>query len=140
MKYKIKKALYWHDWVDEEDEASDLKHQVVSPCKEKGITFDTMEATDIPPLFYEQARDFDVLFFDWGGMSMGNTMMEHFCGNIIEHAENHPSKYYIMVSTFTEDAMREAIAHYGDDRPFNVFLNIDEFAEHLNQMNKGGKK
>jgi hypothetical protein len=70
---------------------------------------------------------FDVLFFDWGGASLGNSMMDHFCRRILNHANEHPSRFYVMTSNFTKAAMKDAIREFGDDKPANIFLTVDEF-------------
>lgn len=80
-----------------------------------------VEMTTLPP-FKEK---FDVLFFDWGGMSLGNSMLDHFCKNIIECAENNPGRIFIMTSEMTKYAMMEAL-HELKDRPNNIYLSIEK--------------
>lgn len=132
---KLKRALYWHDPVfGKDEEQQDIDLQILWPCEKKGIEVEKLETTDIPPIHdNEMSKDFDTLFFDWGGMSLGNSLMEHFCRDILSHAQDHPSKSYVMVSSFTEAAMKEAIAYFDKDKPFNIFLNIDSFAKYLKE-------
>ena len=75
---------------------------------------------------------YDILFFDWGGMSIGNSMLEHFCEYIIEEAEKYPNRIYIMTSFFTAEAIKEAIDDIGEDKP-NIFLDIEKFAAYYKQ-------
>ena len=83
---------------------------------------------DIPVELWERPpfeEKFDILFFDWGGMSLGNSMLEHFCGNIVEEAENNPGRVFVMTSSFTEYAMREALQDL-KDRPNNIYLTLEK--------------
>ena len=83
---------------------------------------------DIPVELWEKPpwdERFDILFFDWGGMSFGNSMLEHFCRYIIENAENNPGRVYVMTSLFTEAAMRDALQEL-KDRPRNIYLSIEK--------------
>ena len=125
---RFDKGIYWHDTVDtKEDEQADFEIQVKDPCEENKIYFKSMKYTDVPPF----KEDFDVLFFDWGGMSLGNSMMDHFCRYILEHAEDHPNRFYVMVSSFTKEAMADAVETLGKDKPFNVMLSVDELGAWL---------
>ncbi len=129
----FRKAIYWYDPT--ENAEKDFISQVEEPCKKYGIWFKEIEKTDIGPRVLNES--FDVLFFDWGGMCIGNNMIYHFCRNILKHAEDNPSKYYVMVSAFTREAMKDAIDAFGEEKPFNVFLSIEEFAGWLkNNKNK----
>lgn len=64
---------------------------------------------------------YDILFFDWGGMSMGNSLLESFCRVILKAAEEHPSRYFCMTSVFTKYAMIDACIEY-TNIPGNIFL------------------
>lgn len=124
------KGIYWHDWVTSEDEKSDLKVQVLDPCDKAKISIKKMKCAELPQCLEE---NFDILFFDWGGMSLGNSLMEHFCRHIYKQAQDNPSRFYIMVSTFTKYAMKEAIEEFGEGKPFNIFLSIDDFESWLDK-------
>ncbi len=126
------KGIYWHDYVDKEDEKLDLKIQVEDPCYKANIFIKKIICFDIPQCLEE---GFDILFFDWGGMSLGNSLMEHFCRYILEHALNNPGKFYVMVSFFTKEAMEEAIVEFGKDKPFNIFLSIEDLEIWLDKYN-----
>ncbi|KKN82743.1 hypothetical protein LCGC14_0305670 [marine sediment metagenome] len=121
----FKNAVYWHDYVDADDLKLDLKIQVLDPCKQKGITLKKVRTSDLPQVLKE---NFDILFFDWGGMSMGNSCLQHFCRYIIKHAEDNPSRVYVMVSTMTSYAMADALDFMNDcgEKPCNVYLSIEE--------------
>ncbi|KKK92677.1 hypothetical protein LCGC14_2700530 [marine sediment metagenome] len=83
---------------------------------------------DIPVELWERPpwrERFDILFFDWGGMSIGNSLLESFCGQIIENAEDNPGRIYIMTSQFTSYAMKEAINELSN-RPNNIYLSIEK--------------
>ena len=117
-------VVYWHDFADKEDVKLDLKIQVLNPCEEYEIYLKKLRTTDLPQVLEEE---FSVLFFDWGGMSLGNSLMEHFCRYILKHAEDHPNRFYVMVSSFTSEAMQDAINEIGNNKLFNVFLSMDDF-------------
>lgn len=123
----FRKAVYWYDPTENAEE--DLISQVEEPCKKYGIGFKEIKKTDVGPKVLNES--FDVLFFDWGGMSIGNNMVYHFCRYILKYAEDNPNKYFIMVSAFTREAMKDAVDAFGEEKPFNVFLSIKEFAEFL---------
>lgn len=74
---------------------------------------------------------FDILFFDWGGAMIGNSMMRHLCRRILNHAKDNPSRFYVMTSNFTKKAMADAISEFGEDRPANLFLSIEDFKPYL---------
>ncbi len=120
------KGIYWHDFVEKDIEQLDLTTQVMNPLIAEEIFFtNPIECREFPDCLEEK---FDVLFFDWGGMSLGNSCMEHFCRYIYKHAEEHSSRFYVMVSSFTAEAMKDAIKEFGKDKPFNIFLNIEDFS------------
>lgn len=92
------------------------------------IETDKVKCTHIPP-FEDQ---FDILFFDWGGMSFGNDMLGSFCRQILRQAEDRPNTLYVIVSRMSEHAMEDAKETLGK-APENIFMNLDEFAEYLNK-------
>ncbi len=126
--FKFKDAVYWHDYESKENVKTDFSIQVLSPCIENNIILEKWRFTEFPSILTEQ---FDILFFDWGGMSLGNSMMEHFCSYIIKHANDHSSRFYVMVSLMTKAAMKDALYSFGDNKPFNVFLTIEDLEKHL---------
>lgn len=120
------KAVYWHDFVEPEEKEQDLKIQVLNPCDEAKIHLKDIKCFDTPDCLYDES--YDILFFDWGGMSLGNSMLEHFCRYIYKHAEDNPNKLFVMVSLFTKQAMTEAIEEFGDNKPWNLFLSIEDLS------------
>ena len=95
-----------------------------------GIMVDKPACTIAPP-FGDDAPAFDVLFFDWGGMSIGNSLLEHFCRYIVEDARAKPERLYLMVSDFTARAMRDfesELTASKEELPENVFLDCGAFA------------
>jgi len=126
-----KKVIYFADPMGDLDyEVRTIKRKLI----QKGILFNKIKTMDTPP-FGETA--YDILFFDWGGMMMGNSLMESFCREIIKAAKDYPSKMFIMVSTFTKQAMREALEEFSaEEKLFNIYLDIDKFAEDFNKEDK----
>jgi hypothetical protein len=113
------KFLYFGDMCGDLNEERD---HIAEELKDNGIEVD-IDVTDMPP----RDMDYDVLFFDWGGMSVGNSMLEHFCREFIEDAKDKPSRMYIMTSMFTTAAMEDALSYFDrelDKKPANIFLTI----------------
>ena len=79
----------------------------------------------------------DVFFFDYGGMSLGNSLLESFTRYVLRFALDFPNRYYVMVSRFTELAMKEALEDFGKDKPYNIFLTIESFCKVFKQLEKG---
>lgn len=98
------KALYLCDPMgDQEDEMKTIQ---------KNLEEDFGYSLEIAPVeFLKDAFEinFDVLFFDWGGMSIGNSMLEHFAEYLIDDAKEHPMRDYVMTSSFTKVAMEDAL-------------------------------
>lgn len=129
--YRNKKVIFFCDMMGDIEE--DLKYQVEYPLLSEGIEFDKIETTTTPPF----DSYFDVLFFDWGGMSLGNSMLEHFCKHIMKMAHEQPSRYFVMVSTFTSAAMKEALDYMDSDEKLpNIYLTVKDFAKDFKAVNK----
>lgn len=128
---EFEEGIYWHDYEEEDNVKSDLKIQVVSPCEEGRIFIKKLTTSDNPQCLYD--NNYDILFFDWGGMSLGNSMLEHFCNYILNHAGDNPGKFFVMVSSFTKEAMVDVKKDFGDKCPFNIFLSISDFKDWLDK-------
>ena len=89
--------------------------------------------------YLSQALDgsFDVMFFDWGGMCIGNSILESSCEHILEDAHEHPSRDYVMTSDMTEFAMKDAIKMSEGNllgKPTNLFLTPQEYCNHKSKL------
>jgi len=125
MKKLNDSVLYFHDYMTNEEETREEVRRFQRDFYTSGIQVDKIETTDEPP--FGGKKGYDILLFDWGGASFGNSMMQHFCRNILDEAIEKPSRIYIMVSSFTADAMKEALGDFkqaNGELPANVFLNI----------------
>ena len=129
---KNKKVVYFADMMlgggvstlEEEFE------KCVSPkLEEAGLKFENVKCMESPPF---GQMSYDILFFDWGGMSIGNDMLGSFCRQICREAPDRPSTYYVMTSLFTREAMEDAM-HDLPKLP-NVFLNVRKFASYYKQF------
>jgi hypothetical protein len=128
------KVIYFHDYVDPEEEEREL-NLIQNTLKENGIILDIV-ATDLPP---KEDEYYDIMFFDWGGMSLGNSMLDHFCEHWIEDARNKPDRIYIMTSFFTSAAMQDALDYATretEEFPKNIFLTIDVAIPYLKEFIK----
>jgi len=125
------KVVYFADlFGDLKEEANDIKREL----SKIGVDVKSIKTYDTPDVF--EAK-FDVLFFDWGGMSIGNSLMQSFCRQILIHAEEHPSRLYIMNSQVTAEAMREVLQSYPEFLKLkNIFLNIISAAPYLLENTK----
>lgn len=116
------KALYLSDWNgDHADELQMIKEQV-----KDALGYDLeIEHIQQPPFdkYTSTSQSFDILFFDYGGAGVvGNSMFEHMTHALLQDAEDHPSRVYIVTSSFTWDYMREAREAFAD-KVHNVFVS-----------------
>lgn len=135
MPIKNKKVLLFADPMNPiKEELDNLKTKLINRC----ILFDKIKGVDIPPF---RKENYDILFFDWGGMSMGNSLMDHFCREIIEEAKDYPNRTYVMVSMFTKQGMEDALYEFGEDiKLHNIHLDIDSFAKQWKEFENIDKK
>ena len=116
---KIKEtALYFHDFMSSKDESKEELDNIIAEFKHNGIEFESEVAdTDTPPMRGGSSeKSYDILFFDWGGASVGcQGLFDSFCRQILEEALECPSKVYVMCSLFTVSAMKEAEAEFTDE-------------------------
>lgn len=129
----FKKALYFHDPVSKKEEKEEVDN-IKSLCEEKHVFLKKIDASDIPDFI--ERNDYEVLFFDWGGMSCGNSMMEHFCREILQLSADRPNTFFVMTSWMSREAMKDSISSFGKDRPFNLFLSVEDFAEWCNKFDE----
>lgn len=69
-------------------------------------------------------KNFDILLFDYGGsyiIGLGRDVIDL----IIRHAEDHPSRYYVLTSAFTAAAVNDCAKRY-HDLPANIVFGMDE--------------
>jgi hypothetical protein len=130
----MKKWLYFCDLMGDADvELEDIKRELSDLQRESScpkFKIPEIEITTLPP----SQINFDVLFFDWGGMSIGNSLLDHFCEHFIDDAREHPSRIYIMTSYFTMRAMEDALRYLDREKseiPKNIFLTIDDAMPYL---------
>lgn len=130
MPIRNKKVLLFADPMNPiEEELDDLNTKLMNRC----ILFDKIKGVDIPP--FRGIENYDILFFDWGGMSIGNSLMDHFCREIIEESKDYPNRIYVMISRFTREAMEDAINEFGQDiQTHNIFLDFEDFAANFDKL------
>lgn len=92
-----------------------------------GDDFHVMESLD--------RTSYDYLFFDWGGASVGNSLLDSYCRFLIRDAENNPNRTIIIVSTMTREAMKDALAAMNGQKFHNIFLSITDFADNFKKFN-----
>lgn len=110
----------------------EFRQCVESPLEDRGILIDGLRVTLTD--CYPVGENFDYMFFDYGGMSLGNSMMESLCRNITSEAEKYPNRTFVVVSTFSSYAMRDAKNEFGSELP-NIFLSLDEFVNNFKKYN-----
>jgi len=91
----------------------------------EGVEFEFTASSE--PDYPERA--FDLLLFDYGGIGIagGGVLQEHTTLKLLQHAEEHPSRTYVLVSAFTRQAAVEFAADAGQEIPANVHLDVEEF-------------
>ena len=126
---KNKKVVYFADImcsVKNPTIQEEWDNEVAKKLKEEGLIFENVKCMESPPF----GEGYDILFFDWGGMSIGNSMLGSFCRAITREAADKPNTYYVMVSNFTSRAMEDALETLDNvDKLPNIFLNVSLFAE-----------
>jgi hypothetical protein len=70
------------------------------------IEFEDLQVFDSPDAF---EQSYGILMFDWGGMSIGNSLLDHFTRRIYKLAEENPSRDFILLSRFTEEAYNDMV-------------------------------
>lgn len=110
----------------------EYKENVALKLELHRIKFANVRCTTDPPFAgTHRSREmghYDILFFDWGGMGVvDQKMMSSFCRLILREATDHPSRFYVVTSAFTELAMKDAMASFGDAVPANMFLSLTDF-------------
>lgn len=99
-----------------------------------GIVFDRVKYTSDPPFGpagRKRLRDFDILFFDWGGAGLlGTGALYNYCRQILHDAQDHPSTIYVVSSVFTSMAVKEVMAEFMGDVPANIFLSLKDFIKY----------
>ena len=125
----VRPVVYFHDpfVISTCETGEDEFKQYVQPLfKAVGISFKHIECSDTPPF----DKPFEILLFDWGGMSVGNDLLSGFCRQILHEAAEKTDRYFIVVSSFSKEAMKDALAEFGN-LPSNVFLDAGSFAQYL---------
>ena len=125
---KNKRVVYFADpMLSSASESIEEEYDFVARRKfiNNGFDFENVICVDITPF---GNVTYDILIFDWGGMSMGNSLLESYCKYILDEAEDNPNTYYVMASTFTKYAMEDAMYDLKNEL-HNVFLDVDSFIE-----------
>ena len=126
------KAILWRD--DDGCEKEDVKY-LLEDCEDNGIEIKKLDIINLPKL--DVLEKYDLIFFDWGGMMIGNSMLQSFSRLLLEFAQDNPSKEFVMTSQVTGYAMKEAIDELPKEkRPFNIYLSVIEFRERLEEISK----
>jgi len=116
--------LFWENTFGSQREEFD--QTVATIAAKYGITFENVKCVDTPPF----GESYSILFFDWGGMSLGNSLMEHFCKYIIKEAIDRPSVDYVMTSRLTKNAMEDAKSQIPNDIP-NIYLSVEDWCDEV---------
>jgi hypothetical protein len=120
------------------DEGSDDWNQYFkTEFDNANITFSDIKIFDNPNAFTES---FDIFMFDWGGMSLGNSMLDHFIRYLYKMANDNPNKDFVLLSRFTErayedyerDSNGELENIYNTERFIDKLLNEPEYYENNN--------
>ena len=94
-----------------------------------GVRLDVeFTASDAPDF---EDRGFDILLCDYSGLGLygASEFARRASDTIVQHAKEHPSRYYAIVSRFTQLAVEDFLADLGEDPPANLHLDDEEFIE-----------
>jgi len=134
MKTIEDRVMYFCDPSGIVEPEIDFLVNVQNVCRKSEIEFINIHYTDEPE--FRDTLNYSVLFFDWGGMSFGNSMLQHFIYEIIEVAKENPSKLYVMSSQFTSYATKEILETLKEEEiPTNLFVDVQEFCNFLHKTN-----
>lgn len=131
----MKKAIFFNDFIGTSFETPEEEFESFKNRFEKlyGIKFEWKHIQKYPDEYY------DVFFFDYGGLLPGSGgLMESFIRQIIKDSDEHPNRYYVMISSFTKEAMKDGIHEFGFDKnekPFNIFLEVEDFVKFYKKDN-----
>jgi len=84
----------------------------------KEIHLENVEVYSTPIAF---SKPFDIFMFDWGGMSHGNDVMDHYIRRLYKMAEDHPSKEFVLLSLMTNASYRDFIDYSDQSLLPNIF-------------------
>lgn len=73
-------------------------------------------------------------FFDYGGLLAGDRRsVINECKKIVQHAQDHPSRFYVLASLFTEFAVKDALREMAraDEKPPNLLYVWDDLSLYL---------
>jgi len=137
MKEIKENVLYFHDYMVDEGQVQSEINDIKTQFQNNGLFISEIKETEIPP--FNDKQLYDILLFDWGGASLGNSFMDSFCEEILRESLERPNKIYIMTSSFTRLAMEEALTSFefrNGSVPSNVFLEIDKACKFINEYTK----
>lgn len=126
-----KKVIYFGDMMysrSYESLEEEFNGDIHPEFMKNGVKFSEVKFTESPPF----DENFDILLFDWGGMSLGNDMIGSLTRKIARDAVDFPSKLYVMVSSMSKWAMEDAKKE-GIEYP-NIFLSIPEFCDYWKKL------
>ena len=83
----------------------------------KNIEFTNLEIFQSPSAFEET---FDIFMFDWGGMSIGNSILQSFIRYLYKMAEENPNKDFILLSKFTNESYNDLL-NGQHEKLFNIY-------------------
>lgn len=129
---KNKKVVYFADSMftfDIDNIEDEWKALPEKQLEVEDIKFEKVHFFEVPPF---GQTTYDILFFDYGGMSLGNDLLGSFCRHILREARDYPSRYYVMVSSFTQYAMKDVLSEFASESGIrhlsNIYLSIQDFA------------
>ena len=76
----------------------------------------------------EEAEGSDLILFDWGGMALGNSLMEHQLRALVQYAEDHPSTLIAIRSAMCADSLRYDLEDEKLPALPNVIVDVPERA------------
>ncbi len=95
------------EFVSPDDEYKEIEATIRRWLPEKNITF----KTEVQPHELEN-MPCDLYVFDWGGASIGNSMLEHFTEDLITQAQEKPNTLFVIWSAFCGPTYLGMVGNY----------------------------
>jgi len=128
-KRKYYKCVLWCDPAGENEHMRDNLESIINDelkVNKIGYKIKILLTLEFPK------ESFDILFFDYGGLSVyNNTEFRDGCKNLLKHAEDHPSKFYVLWSSVTQWAIEDMLEWTGKDKPANLLYELEELYPYL---------
>lgn len=114
---------------------SDWEHNFKPQFEKNSINFKNIQVFDSPKAFTESCG---IFMFDWGGMSVGNNVLEHFIRWLIKNALDNPGTDFVLLSRFTDYAYRDYLEYLTEEEKVKL-SNVYTLDKYITKLTGHGK-